>query len=199
VSETLTFPERCIRNDARHAAAAERNRLAAERSALLVPASQEQGRTAGRLVLSHPLAAHAGNRVTPEVARQATGDLAVLGRQLWTELHSYTATYSGDRPAALAWLAAFGRRVPSAGCDCRRSWGAVLKELPVEPYLTDAASLSRWGWMVHEAINRKLGRPAVSFAEAVRRWGWPEVWAEAWAETLPAPAPSRPPATSPSS
>jgi hypothetical protein len=196
---SLSFAERVARNDARHAAAAERNHLAAERAALLLPASQAQGGMAGRRVLSHPLVAHAGNRVTPEIARQATGDLAALGRQLWTDLHLWSATYAGDRSAALAWLAAFGRRVPGAGCDCRRSWASVLKELPVEPYLTDAMALSRWGWMVHEEINRKLGRPAVSFAEAVRRWGWPEVWAEAWAETLPAPAPSRPPATSPSS
>jgi hypothetical protein len=175
---SLSFAERAARNDARHAAAAERNRLAAERSALLVPASQAQDGMAGRQVFSHPLAAHAGNRVTPEIARQATGDLAVLGRQLWTDLHLWSATYASDRSAALAWLAEFGRRVPSAGCDCRRSWAAVLKELPVEPYLTDAASLSRWGWMVHEEINRKLGRPTVSFAEAVRRWGWPEEWAD---------------------
>jgi hypothetical protein len=188
---SLSFAERVARNDARHAAAAERNRLAAERAALLLPASQDRG--------SDGETGRATWQATAPAADTRQAALAALGRQRWTELHEFTGTWNGDVAAALAWLAAFGRRVPSAGCDCRRSWASVLKELPVVLYLTDAASLSRWGWMVHERINRKLGRPAVSFAEAVRRWGWPEVWAEAWAETLPAPAPSRPPATSPSS
>jgi hypothetical protein len=169
---SLTFAERVARNNRVDAVVAERNRLAAERAALLVPASQAQGSDGGTGRATRQATAPAVD------ARQATGDLAVLGRRLWTEMHLWSATYSGDRPAALAWLAEFGRRVPSAGCDCRRSWASVLKELPVEPYLTDAASLSRWGWMVHEEINRKLGRPTVSFAEAVRRWGWPEEWAD---------------------
>jgi hypothetical protein len=165
---SLSFAERAARNDARHAAAVERNRLAAERAALLLPASQDQDGTAGRQVLSHPLAAHAGNRVTPEIARQATGDLAALGRQLWTELHRWALAWDGNRATAREWLGAFRRRIPQVGCSCRAGWDDAIRANP--PDLDRPAELFAWSVLVHNAVNRTLGKPEVSLEEARRTW-----------------------------
>ena len=35
----------------------------------------------------------------------------------------------------------------------------------------DALSLFRWVWKFHNTVNKRIGKPVITFEEAVRKWG----------------------------
>ena len=87
--------------------------------------------------------------------------LAQTGRERWEELHGFAMDCkldtADDRLTARAWLDDFTLRVPDYGCACRAGWRSIIGRHP--PDLSSIAAFSMWTRHVHDAVNRKLGRP----------------------------------------
>ncbi|MFH5806761.1 FAD-linked sulfhydryl oxidase, partial [Alienimonas sp. DA493] len=87
----------------------------------------------------------------------------------WRMLHQYALAYDGDREAAEKWLEEFAAGL---GCDdCRSHWRKLTAENP--PDLTDAETFFRSTVELHNAVNRRIGKPEVTVAEARERWREP--------------------------
>ncbi len=82
------------------------------------------------------------------------------GRQLWAELHDYAAAYSGDQPAAHAWLTAWADRIPLIGCPCVQEWKQLIQRCP--PDLSHRATFHAWTVAAHDYINHRLHKPLFS-------------------------------------
>ena len=72
--------------------------------------------------------------------------LVVRGRELWQELHA--------RPMTQHQFELWCNRVPAFGCSCRKDLLAYIDEHPV-----DWDNFYEWGVSLHDAVNRKLGKP----------------------------------------
>lgn len=53
---------------------------------------------------------------------------------------------------------------------CRESYQRFIQEDPVADSLDDRESLTRWLWRIHELVNKKLGKPGITYEELVRRY-----------------------------
>ena len=89
---------------------------------------------------------------------------------LWPVLHNYAATYddgaANASASASAWLVQFAARV-SCG-QCRTDWGNLIATHP--PDLTSRDAFFIWTWMIHEAINKRLGKTGISLEDARGRY-----------------------------
>jgi len=87
--------------------------------------------------------------------------LAQTGRERWAELHGFATSCKldnvNDMMTARAWMDAFTLRVPDYGCKCRAGWRSILGAHP--PDLSSTSAFSMWTRHVHDAVNKKLGRP----------------------------------------
>lgn len=54
--------------------------------------------------------------------------------------------------------------------DIRKSFGTLINEYPVQPYLKSRESFVRWVHFIHNRINRTLGRTEISLEEALDRY-----------------------------
>jgi hypothetical protein len=82
------------------------------------------------------------------------------GRLAWTKLHSY----KGCDPQ---WLEIWQFLIP-ARCDCKDGYQQILGETP--PDFTSPEAFFAWGVNLHNAVNRKLGKPELTLAEALSIW-----------------------------
>jgi hypothetical protein len=85
-------------------------------------------------------------------------DLLDVHRALWREFHA------APRKGFLAFLSAFIPRVPCG--DCREGFAKLVAENP--PPLDTDESLFAWTVAMHNAVNRKLGKPEMTVEEARR-------------------------------
>lgn len=88
---------------------------------------------------------------------QSKQDLAEVGRRLWRELFVEVST---DEQ-----LWQWEQRIPRFGCTCKqfyRSWKA--KNPPTFPLSLE------WKWMLKSAVNKKLGKPNLSWEEVFFRY-----------------------------
>jgi|688.fasta_scaffold74274_2 hypothetical protein len=77
-------------------------------------------------------------------------------RDHWAKLH----TTLMDAVSFEAWVAA----IP--GCEtCRRDFRELMKSNP--PRFDD---WFRWTWEVHNEVNRKIGKPVLTWSEACHLW-----------------------------
>lgn len=76
---------------------------------------------------------------------------------MWKRLHTATA-------ADAAWITSYTANVPCG--PCKAGWLAILKEMP--PIYGDG--WFAWTVEAHNAVNAKLGKPQMEFAEARARW-----------------------------
>jgi len=98
-----------------------------------------------------------------------------FGPILWFWLHSFGMKFDQQH-----WNAAIERitsildpkESPLNGCDrCFLEWKAIIgTEKPFE--VNDEKSAALWTFNVHNRINKKLGKPQVTFAFAARMFGW---------------------------
>ena len=82
------------------------------------------------------------------------------GKFAWSKLHAYT----GCDPQ---WLDIWQYLIP-ARCDCKDGYQQILGELP--PDFTTPEAFFRWGVALHNAVNRKLGKPELTYEEALSIW-----------------------------
>jgi hypothetical protein len=88
----------------------------------------------------------------------ATEDLLRRQRAHWEKLHTQTF----DDTTFELWV----RTIP--GCStCQRNFRIWLETNP--PRFDD---WNRWTWEAHNAVNNKLGKPILSYADACELWGY---------------------------
>jgi hypothetical protein len=82
------------------------------------------------------------------------------GQFAWTKLHGYC----GCDPQ---WLDIWQYLIP-ARCDCKDGYQRILAEMP--PDFTSPEAFFAWGVNLHNAVNRKLGKPEITIDEAYSIW-----------------------------
>lgn len=92
--------------------------------------------------------------------------------RLWRELHQRAVNYPRSSilapTAELAWLRHFTAQIPCA--HCRRHWLAIVRQH--SPDLTTPYTYFRWTVRAHNAINARLGKRIMPFAEACSLWNF---------------------------
>ena len=86
------------------------------------------------------------------------------GREAWTSLHEY----QGCSPT---FVRDWEKLIPSYGCTCRKDYEEIKKLHPFDYSTPDRFFLS--GIHLHNAVNRKLGKPEVSIEDARKIWNRP--------------------------
>jgi len=79
----------------------------------------------------------------------------------WTFLHSY-------RGCDPAWLKKWEGIIPRGRCDCKTGYLEILKDYP--PDFSSPEAFFSWGVELHNAVNRKLGKPEMTLDEARKLW-----------------------------
>jgi len=54
--------------------------------------------------------------------------------------------------------------------EIRKSFGALIEQYPVQPYLKTRDSFVHWVHFIHNHVNRKIGRPEITLFEALDRY-----------------------------
>src|SRR5271170_8409613 len=86
------------------------------------------------------------------------------GPAMWTELHQWSLR--ADLEVGMNWLKQYSIRIPCG--DCRRHWHQYLKDNPAD--FSSRQALFAWTVLVHNAVNRRLGKSAISLETAREIW-----------------------------
>ena len=95
-----------------------------------------------------------------EVKRRRDERTAKQGNFAWGKLHSY-------RGCDPQWLDVWQYLIP-ARCDCKDGYQKILEAMPADFSSPDA--FFAWGVNLHNAVNRKLGKPEITIEEARKIW-----------------------------
>lgn len=101
---------------------------------------------------------------TPEPVQVQIRTRGDITRDLWRELHSRAIALAAvDLLEELDWLTKWSGRVPCG--DCKQHWLELWDATPAEL----SSPIAYFGWTVgmHNAVNRKLGKPEVGVDEAI--------------------------------
>jgi len=90
---------------------------------------------------------------------------------IWGELHRHTLLPDAIDPGREAvWLTKFALRI---GCaECLFEWVRLLDANP--PDFSSRDGYFAWSVLVHNLVNRKLGKPEMAVEEARARWEAPD-------------------------
>lgn len=86
-----------------------------------------------------------------------------IGRALWVELHAYAEAYpdtptASEQQYAAEWLGHWVARIPKfSKCGCRSSYDTWTAVYPAP--LDSGVEFRRWTTIIHDRVNKKLGRP----------------------------------------
>ncbi len=88
----------------------------------------------------------------------------------WMPLHYYPVKHWDDwnEAAAKRWYRIWKRAIPKTGCGCAENWKKEVAKYP--PNFKSAEAFFQWTWLVHDAVNERLGKPRVSLAECYGIW-----------------------------
>ncbi len=95
-----------------------------------------------------------------EIQRKRNDKANKQGQFAWAKLHSYT----GCDPQ---WLDLWQFFIPQR-CDCKDGYQKILEDMP--PDFTSPDAFFAWGVRLHNAVNRKLGKPELTIDEARKTW-----------------------------
>lgn len=90
------------------------------------------------------------------------------GRAAWAALHSYKQAGEWDAQRAKRWYSEWKLIIPKYGCNCLKHWKELEEQYP--PVFESEQTFWMWGWERHNDVNRRLGAPEMSLAEAVSLW-----------------------------
>ena len=90
--------------------------------------------------------------------------MAETGPELWKMLHVFAYFWKGKKTSAIKFLGFFSRKILCG--QCRSDWQKIVSELP--PDLKTDESLFAWTVLVHNEVNKKLGKPELSLDEAIQ-------------------------------
>ncbi len=100
--------------------------------------------------------------VTAEEARAAYNRmLSDQGPAKWAEFHRRTLLMEGVDDST--WLIVFASKLPCG--DCKQHWQAMVLRTP-----PDFSRYFAWGVDRHNEVNRRLGKPELTEAEARALW-----------------------------
>jgi len=91
----------------------------------------------------------------------------------WSVIHIAALGYSdepsyAEKRAAKEFYNAFVYMLP---CPiCRDHLGEILKVIPVDSWLDNRKSLTEWTWMLHNQVNQKLGKSAITQEQFFQRY-----------------------------
>ncbi len=91
----------------------------------------------------------------------------------WATFHIVSLGYPdaptyADKRAAKEFFNALPYLLPCA--ICREHFAEVLKATPIESWLDNRKSLVNWVYTVHNMVNERLGKPAITMDEFYRRY-----------------------------
>lgn len=99
------------------------------------------------------------------------------GQALWATISVFGMAHDFDHAR---WMAAVDQvttmldpaKSPKTGCgECFEKWRDYVGSNPPEE-LGSPAEIARWVYDIHDAVNIKLKKRRLSFAEAARLWAW---------------------------
>ena len=97
----------------------------------------------------------------------------IWGPMFWSTLHIMSLAYPDD-PTYSEKRAAkelFNALVYLLPCPvCRSHYKVILQVMPVESWLDNRKSLVEWVWMMHNEVNKKLGKPEITMSEFYKRY-----------------------------
>jgi hypothetical protein len=97
----------------------------------------------------------------------------VWGPPLWHTLFTFALAYP-QQPNAITkrkyydFIQNLPLFLPNA--EIRKSFGALINEYPVQPYLKTRDSFVHWVHFIHNHVNRITGRPEITLYEAMDRY-----------------------------
>lgn len=98
---------------------------------------------------------------------------SIWGKYLWTSIHFIALGYP-DKPTAedvanyKAFYTNFWKVLPCYKCS--KNYQRHLEELPIDPYMTDNMSLFEWTVLLHNIVNKELGKREWTVEEARQRF-----------------------------
>ncbi len=96
---------------------------------------------------------------------------AVWGPIFWMTIHIVALGYSenpsySEKKAAKEFFESLQHLLPCP--TCREHYIENLKERPITPFLDNRRDLFKWTVELHNAVNKKLGKPEVTEQEALK-------------------------------
>lgn len=92
-----------------------------------------------------------------------------FGPGLWFMLHLNAAHAKTDiqKRAFIEQVRTLGEFFPCE--NCKKHFAKYISEHPITDaqYLNQEDGLFRWTWEFHESVNKRLGKPSVSYTEAL--------------------------------
>lgn len=102
---------------------------------------------------------------------------ALWGNHMWFSIHFIAQDYP-EQPSAedmviyKAFYENLGRVLPCYKCGV--NYKRHLEELPIDQHLYSRESLFAWTVALHNIVNRELGKPEMSLAEAKKKYSDPD-------------------------
>lgn len=107
------------------------------------------------------------NTIHSDINRSSTTvSLSTKGPQLWRELHLRSLNWD-PKKNDVAFLRRLKYRLSAFGanCECKFFYTKYLEDNP-----PDYAEYFKWTVDLHNAVNKKLNKPTVTFANAKKIW-----------------------------
>lgn len=91
-----------------------------------------------------------------------------IGNILWSYIHTISLIYS---PVTIDCLKTIGKCMP---CQvCIDHYYELMNKYPLDDYKQEEFGLFKWTVMIHNMVNRKLGKEEWSFERALDHWSIP--------------------------
>ena len=103
----------------------------------------------------------------PDGSQRSDSVTRVLSFQIIQLASPWIALHDGSIVDA-AGLAAWELTIPQYECGCRRFYAEYKMATP--PDFTSPEAFFAWGVALHNAVNRKLGKPELTIDEAISIW-----------------------------
>lgn len=125
-------------------------------------------------VASSPVPSPAWNAGCPDANSRATDIMTQMGGPMWQTLHyaSYQCPepFAQYAPILLNLVHSYHAILPCA--DCKSHFAALLQQNPPERAAARGKdAFARWTVDAHNSVNARLGKPIVSYADALRLYG----------------------------
>jgi len=93
-------------------------------------------------------------------------DPKVFGPGMWSSIHIYAAeaTTPERKNCFIDFITVLFSNLKCL--NCRQHATAYLERHPPRDVIDEPDGLFRWTWMMHNVVNRRLGKPELSFEEA---------------------------------
>lgn len=95
-------------------------------------------------------------------------DASIWGPSYWFFIHTLTFTYPINPTTSIKkkyydFLNNFYLFIPNTTMS--KYYEDMLIEYPIKPYLDRKDDLIKWGWYIHNHINKKLNKPILSLSD----------------------------------